>query len=214
MGWLSMQTLGGHATPKAYLDAQFTYNRPDHTSRVLKSALRGKVWYAAVEYESRDVTTEAQNRLVYAAICLIRLNPRAADGYIFAYKSMDESVGPFAYDCPSGILDLLTPTQYPHARQWRDTCRALGLRKAAVRTNPPQPGDLISFDDPKHRDAAGDHRQFRVVAFTQYPRKLFFRLESTGQIFRIRDWKSSLFEVSRSHEAAHAIETQSPECHA
>ena len=29
MGWLSMQRghMGGHATPKAYLDAQFTYDR-------------------------------------------------------------------------------------------------------------------------------------------------------------------------------------------
>ena len=28
MGWLFMRSLGGHATPKAYLDDQFTYERP------------------------------------------------------------------------------------------------------------------------------------------------------------------------------------------
>ena len=41
MGWLFMRSLGGHATPKAYLDAQFTYERPEGRSRVLASRLVG-----------------------------------------------------------------------------------------------------------------------------------------------------------------------------
>ena len=51
MGWLYMRSLAGHATPKAYLDAQFTYDRDTGGSRVLASSLVGRrTYYAAVEW--------------------------------------------------------------------------------------------------------------------------------------------------------------------
>ena len=51
MGWLYMRSLEGHATPKAYLDAQFTYARDTGRSRVLASSLVGRrTHYAAVEW--------------------------------------------------------------------------------------------------------------------------------------------------------------------
>ncbi len=50
MGWLYMKSLKGHSGPRQYLDAQFTYERPDMISKVLRSALVGmRVYYAAVE---------------------------------------------------------------------------------------------------------------------------------------------------------------------
>jgi len=50
MGWLYMQSLKGHSGPRQYLDAQFTFERPEATSKVLRSALVGmRVYYAAVE---------------------------------------------------------------------------------------------------------------------------------------------------------------------
>ena len=57
MGWLYMHrdSMGGHATAKAYLDAQFTYAReqPDGGSRgfnVVASACVGnRVYYAAAQ---------------------------------------------------------------------------------------------------------------------------------------------------------------------
>ncbi len=41
MGWLFMRDMGGHATPRAYLDNQFTYSRDDHrlTSGLPQSTL-------------------------------------------------------------------------------------------------------------------------------------------------------------------------------
>ena len=39
MGWLFMKSLGGHSGPRQYLDAQFTYQHPEVTSKVLRSAL-------------------------------------------------------------------------------------------------------------------------------------------------------------------------------
>jgi hypothetical protein len=50
MGWLYMTSLKGHSGPRQYLDAQFTYERADVRSNVLRSALVGmRVYYAAVE---------------------------------------------------------------------------------------------------------------------------------------------------------------------
>lgn len=39
----------------------------------------------------------------------------------FYVKDMDETVGPVWYDnVPTRLLKLLTPTEYPHAREWRE----------------------------------------------------------------------------------------------
>ncbi|WP_371423909.1 hypothetical protein [Tardiphaga sp.] len=88
MGWLSM-TLRGmapHATPKAYLDDQCTY-APDPATgrteglRVLRSTVRSGAYYAAYQNYGPD-----GDRPPFAIICLVRWNPRARDGYVFAYK--------------------------------------------------------------------------------------------------------------------------------
>jgi hypothetical protein len=68
MGWLYMKSLKGHSGPRQYLDAQCTYEHPDATSKVLRSALVGmRVYYAAVELVR--IATGQLN--VWAAICLV-----------------------------------------------------------------------------------------------------------------------------------------------
>ena len=101
---LYMRSLEGHATPKAYLDAQFTYDRDTGRSRVLASSVVGRrTYYAAVEWISAG--TEA--REVWGLVCLVRHNPRDREGLVFGYKDMSESMGPCESDCPARILDLL-----------------------------------------------------------------------------------------------------------
>ena len=39
MGWLFMRDMGGYATPRSYLDNQFTYQRDTHRLTVLASAM-------------------------------------------------------------------------------------------------------------------------------------------------------------------------------
>ncbi len=120
MGWLYMQSLDGFASPKAYLDAQFSYQRNGSAARVLRSALAGgRVYYAAVE-----LVKPSEPREVIALVCLVDYNPRDSEGYIFGYKDMDEGMGPVESDCPEAILDLLTPTTRPYAIAWRARCRA------------------------------------------------------------------------------------------
>lgn len=72
MGWLFMQSFGGHACPKAYLDAQFIHQNDDTVYRVLKSTTKGSVYYAAVE----RVLRADPSRVVFAAVCLFKHRPR------------------------------------------------------------------------------------------------------------------------------------------
>ena len=120
MGWLYMQSLGGHAGPREYLDAQFTFENAEGRSKVLRSTLLGDTYYAAVEQQRRDGGESA----VFAFVCLTDYNPRDAEGFVFGYKDMTEHMGPCESDCPEDILDLLTPTDRPYAIVWRARCRA------------------------------------------------------------------------------------------
>ena len=130
MGWLYMKSLHGHAGPREYLDAQFSFERSDGVSKVLRSELVGnRVYYAAVE----QIILDTGEREVFALICLVAYDPRDREGYIFGYKDMTERMGPYESNCPVAILDLLAPTDRPYALQWRARCRAnaAGDAKAA-----------------------------------------------------------------------------------
>lgn len=140
MGWLTMTRagMGAHATAKAYLDAQLTYERESDAEtvsglRVLKSAIVNHVYYAAAEPYARRGETETREA-PFAIVCLTRWNPRAADGHVFGYKDMDESCGPNEANCPESILALLGPTTHEFALDWRRRCLAvLERRKRQVK---------------------------------------------------------------------------------
>ena len=83
----------------------------------LKSAMVGSTYYAAIE---RIEIENPKNRIVGAVICLTSTDMK--DHFNFAYKDMDETMGPYKYDCPNGILDLLTPTENEYALNWRQKC--------------------------------------------------------------------------------------------
>lgn len=160
MGWLSMTLagMGDTPTPKQYLDKQFTYEReaadgaPFYGSRVLASACRG-TYYAAVQ--SYDKTGAG---IVAAVICLVRWNPRAADGYVFAYKDMGETGGPYEADCPLRVLDLLSPTDNPVALDWRRRCHEGLLRR---KRHIPD-GALIRFAEAIAFTDGSSHQVMRV----------------------------------------------------
>ena len=79
MGWLFMSSLGRHAGPREYLDAQFTHATETAKTRVLRSALVSmRTYYAAVEVVRSDAP-----RRVTAVVCLAKYNPRDREGYIF-----------------------------------------------------------------------------------------------------------------------------------
>lgn len=95
----------GNPDRKDLLDGMFDTKR----CCVLKSAMVGAVYYAAVE--------KFEDNSVIAFISPTRID----DGGI-SYKLNDESYGYGYYDCPKSILDLLTPTEDNYANEWRKNC--------------------------------------------------------------------------------------------
>ena len=180
MGWLYMESLGGFAGPRQYLDAQFTYERPGERTRVLRSALVAMhTYYAAVE-----IVRASGERAVIALVCLVRYTPRGRDGHVFGYKDMDESVGPCEAACPAGILDLLTPTDSAYANDWHERDRA----HAAWRAARPKlrDGQVVVFDPPVTFTDGACHARLRVVIDPRRPRAVRFRVtDGSGGLYRI-----------------------------
>ena len=193
MGWLYMQSLKGHTGPRQYLDAQFTFERPDAISKVLRLALVGmRVYYAAVE----QLRVASGEREVWAAICLVRYNPRDPEGYIFGYKDMTEQMGPYESDCPEMILDLLTPTDAHYARQWRARCRAAAAARRARAAKPkPRVGQVIVFDEPLAFSDGRSFERLEVVANPRSHRTMLFRAPGSSGLYRIPNIKSRTYRL-------------------
>jgi hypothetical protein len=126
MGWLFMSRGGmsPFATPKAYLDNQCTYPPDPDKGRETGPAgaqIDGPfgAYYAACQSYDAEGPKET-----FAIICLVKWNPGARSGEEFGYKDMSETMGPYHYDCPASILDLLGPPGNEYAANWREACRA------------------------------------------------------------------------------------------
>lgn len=189
MGWLYMQSLRGHATPRAYLDDQFTYTTDTVRSTVLRSALVGmRTYYAAVEQLRAD-----NRRTVFAIVCLVRYNPRDREGYIFGYKDLDETMGPCEAECPVAILDLLTEADNEHAREWRARCRALAERR--MRRPRLRKGWTLRFEMPLTFSDGTVHQRLDVAIDPTRPRAVRFRPPGGGPLYRIGNLHKLNYEI-------------------
>jgi hypothetical protein len=138
MGWTFTALNGRKITD--HIVASYTWESETAKNEVIAHSInvRGGVAYLAV----RSTTKATSEVLVWAGVAAIKHIPRAADGYDFGIKEMDETVGPYQCDCPARILDLLTPlpdapAEGPdpneYARQWRAACRARIEAKARAK---------------------------------------------------------------------------------
>lgn len=141
MGWTSYHATHykkGKIDRKAECDAYFLEGLNRGYFDVLKSAMVGSTYYAAVrplkKYGGKDengntiaIDIPKEEQRVFAVIFLTSTDVK--NYYNFSYKDMDESVWPYQCDCPKGILDLLTPTENEYANEWRKTCRENLVKK-------------------------------------------------------------------------------------
>lgn len=92
---------------------EFEYATDKETTRILDHARVGGVVYLALEV----VPKEGERRVCGYAVFVTR-------GPVWLhYKEVHEDMGPYAYACPTRILNLLTPTTHEHALKWREACR-------------------------------------------------------------------------------------------
>ena len=144
MGWISYHAgfyKNGTVDRKRELDEIYTQSESEEYPElnVLKSRMIGSTYYAAIEAKENGITVK-----VFAAIVLTSVNMK--DYFNFSYKDMDESSGPYCYDCPKGILDLLTDTDSEYAVQWRKRCRETIQKKKDKLTKGTLPvGSIIKF---------------------------------------------------------------------
>ncbi|MBG0808056.1 hypothetical protein IY145_01310 [Methylosinus sp. H3A] len=205
MGWLYMRSLEGHDGPGAYLDAQFTFERKEVVSKVLKSAfVSPRVYYAAVEC----VTKATGERVVWALVCLVDYNPRDREGFIFGYKDIGESAGPCETECPEAILDLLTETDYEYALEWRKRCRdhAAARRARAVKPRP-RPGQTIVFDEPVRFADGRDFTTMRVVSNRPGRRPaILYQDPASAAYYHIRNIKDHNYRLVAPEQTREQLE--------
>lgn len=125
MGWTSYHASfykNGKIDRKAECDSIMNCDMVGNKGRyeVLKSAMVGSTYYAAVKKTIFKTGAKPEKESVFGVVMLTSVNNK--DYFNFSYKDMDESAGPGYYDCPKGILDVLTPTEYEWAKEWRERC--------------------------------------------------------------------------------------------
>ena len=101
---------------KKLCDELYTNDGEKSKLEVIKSCMVGSTYYAAVKATNKITGHED----VFAGICLTAIDNK--EYYNFGYKDMDETCGPYKFDCPKSILDLLTPTENDCANEWRQAC--------------------------------------------------------------------------------------------
>lgn len=126
MGWTSYHATHykkGKIDRKAECDAYFLEGLNAGHFEVLKSAMVGSVYYAAVRglKQCEDNGNIYAETPVFAVVFLTSTDSK--DYFNFSYKDMSETMGPYQSDCPKSILDLLSPTDNEFANAWRQRCR-------------------------------------------------------------------------------------------
>ena len=121
MGWTSYHAeyykKNGAVERKAECDAYFLKGLNKGHYQVLKSAMVGSVYYAAVRNLTRSVKQEdgscqyeplpEEKQSVWAAVILTTTNQK--DYFNFSYKAMTEDYGPAEHDCPASIKTARVP---------------------------------------------------------------------------------------------------------
>lgn len=175
MGWTGILNAitkdNGSIDRRATLENIFgSWSNGDKTTKMLKSGMNGTTFYAAME------TTTPTAREVWALVVLTSVSGRE-----FCYKEMDETEGPYKYDCPAAILNMLTPTENENANAWREECRKQAAEKRKKGATIPRSATeiYITFKRDNNAAKAGEtgtvYRRFDKWVYT----------DASGQSWRI-----------------------------
>lgn len=137
MGWLYTHK------PSDVSAVDFLKSRFDSESDTAKyEVLSGKVINLKTAYLAIRRTNKVTGKsVVYAEVVLLGYSKK--DYNNFGYKDMSEFSGPYYYDCPQSILDLLSPaddlkgeisdSSVQEAVMWREVCARQAERKRRLK---------------------------------------------------------------------------------
>lgn len=191
MGWTSYQAThykNGKIDRKAECDRLFNWADDSREVAVLKSAMVGSTYYAAVKATKGDFSE------VHAVVCLTSTNSR--DYFNFSYKDMDETCGPFQYNCPKGILDLLSPTDNEYALAWREACRENLAKKKSATLNKLPVGTQIRVVMPFNTN---HFKEGQIVILEKQVKPWSNRTMWTTKVFPICRFTSGLMKALEGH---------------
>lgn len=121
MGWTGYHATHydkrGNVDRRAECDEQMGGETDAGKWEVVKSSMRGSVYYAAI----RRTDKQSGESRIFGCVCLTSVDSN--DYFNFSYKSMSEDMGPNESKCPLSILSLLSPTESEWALEWRKRCR-------------------------------------------------------------------------------------------
>lgn len=174
MGWDGRYT---NESAKAVCDGDATGDNENVSYRVLSSAVVNfREYYAAIEvvYKATGL------REVHCGMTLVERR----DGMLYT-KDMGEDMGPYYFNCPPRILDLLTEAKTETARGWREKCRYAAARRA--QTAKLKVGDKVTFRTPY----AGATEWF----VESVGRAVHFALRAGGMPTKLIGWKTRVVSV-------------------
>jgi hypothetical protein len=110
------------------------------------------------------------------------------NGFI-SQKDIDESAGPYAYDCPKSVFKLLTPTKSEFAQNWRKEVEKYHAQGKLV------VGDKIVFEKEIDFTDGTKNNEFYWLGGSK------FVTESGGK-YRITNWRSYKHDVVKLEREA------------
>lgn len=115
MGWSYSHKPKGQ-TVRSFLEERFNCVNDTGSWKILDCKSSIHEAYLALE-----VIHTGKERRVIGVVCLLGYDKKS--DYNFGFKEMDESMGPYYFNCPASILDKLTPTDNDQSLKWRAKCR-------------------------------------------------------------------------------------------
>ena len=112
MGWLFSTNWPTRASMREHLCN-------DNGLKTIKSCWKGNNLWAVQEY-TYDQGEKAGQTVRFIALYLVRWHGGDCKGW--GYKDMDESAGPYYYNCPLSYLDMV-PDPGGYATEWRAKVR-------------------------------------------------------------------------------------------
>lgn len=149
MGWTSLPY---HGSVKQYFLEQYQW--PNSPYEVLDVALvhRKHLYGAVKNKETGDVI---------CAAWIVGWAPKAHHN--FYYKDMDETVGPYIYDVPDRIFNLLTEPINDWSKEWREKVQ---MRKNIIATM--KQADVISTTRPVRMTSGFEYKNFKKIGRKMY----------------------------------------------
>ena len=107
MGWLFNS--GCHTRQNIVDDLLGMYSTNDWRVMAHGSTAYGRRLWMCVQHP------ESNRGKSFILLCLLGVN----DGY-WGYKDVDESMGPYYYDCPAKVLKVADDATSKYAKEWRE----------------------------------------------------------------------------------------------